>query len=457
MFIYKIALLTVVSEENDVENQLKTLIDYLGYTNSPNIRFSPENKIEDEILNSILSAVKDKKKFFIEVVKSFDLQNLNAVLVYLYRQLIKNEIPVKLLRDLDYTTMGTDSRKGHSYIYMITEKYLNLSDEETLKKLAVLMSGHMPGELRGIPVILALTENGLKLVEKYRSDNNSEFINIDKSGKNLSSPLVGTAFLLFSLTFLITFVGLIVDRPRVLFLSISVVTWIIFAESLMAISGFILLIAGSMKLPLGKAKLISGTIILIALLEIVSVYLQLSGFSISPIHNGLHLESPYAVGPNYYTSAGLENALLVPIIYSSLSIILAFTFYLLFYGFATEFYRRVGIFALLTAVTGEMISAGYIYINLSLHHLQAFVFGESHLLFVSFYNNISPLMPYPSMLLNTSDFLFPFGKVSIYIFYLMLVIICASNFLFFISYLGTALGIYRKKEYKENDETVTGN
>ena len=154
-----------MSEEEDAENQLKTLSDYLGDIDQGSIKFSPDNKMEDEILNGILSAIKDHKKFFIQVVKSFDLQNLNAVIVYLYRELIKKGIQVRLLRDLNYTTMGADCGKG--CVYLITERYLDVSDEETMKKLASLMSGHMPVELSGIPIILGLTENSLKLVDKY--------------------------------------------------------------------------------------------------------------------------------------------------------------------------------------------------------------------------------------------------------------------------------------------------
>ena len=86
-----------MSEEEDAENQLKTLSDYLGDIDQGSIKFSPDNKMEDEILNGILSAIKDHKKFFIQVVKSFDLQNLNAVLVYLYREMIKKGIQVRLV------------------------------------------------------------------------------------------------------------------------------------------------------------------------------------------------------------------------------------------------------------------------------------------------------------------------------------------------------------------------
>ncbi len=441
-----------MGKEEDAENQLKTLSDYLGYIDQGSIRFSQDNKMEDEILNGILSAIKDHKKFFIQVVKSFDLQNLNAVLVYLYRELIKKGIQVRLLRDLNYTTMGVDCGKG--CVYLITERYLDVSEEETMKKLASLMSGHMPVELSGIPIILGLTENSLKLVDKYRSDNNPEYIYSDNHNKEITSPLIGVGFILLSLTFFITFVGLIIDRPRVLLLSFSVVSWVIFSASLIGVSGFIMLIAGSMKLPPKKATLIAEIILLIALLEIASIYVQLSGFSISPSPDGLHLATSFQVGS--LGPAKLENAANVSIIYSLLSIFLAFTFYLLFYRFSGNFYRRIGLFALVTAVIGEMVSVISIYRGLDGFGLQSFIVHESGLLFLSFYNNISPLMPYPSILLNTSDFLFPFGGYSVDIFYLMLVTICASNFLFFISYLRAGLSIYGKKKQKTEPDPVSG-
>ena len=326
----------------------------------------------------------------------------------------------------------------------MAERYLDVSDEETMKKLASLMSGHMPVELSGIPIILGLTENSLKLVDKYRSDNNPEFIYSDKHNKDITSPLIGIGFILLSLTFFITFVGLIIDRPRVLFLSFSVVSWVIFSASLIGVSGFIMLIAGSMKLPPKKATLIAEIILLIALLEIASIYVPLSGFSILPSPDGLHLATSLQIGS--LTPAKLENAASVSIIYSFFSIFLAFTFYLLFYRFSGNFYRRIGLFALVAAVIGEVVSIISIYRGLDGFGLQSFIVHESGLLFLSFYNNISPLMPYPSILLNTSDFLFPFGEYSVDIFYLMLVTICASNFLFFISYLGAGLSIYGKKE-----------
>ena len=103
-----------------------------------------------------------------------------------------------------------------------------------------------------------------------------------------------------------------------------------------------------------------------------------------------------------------------------------------------------------------MVSVISIYRGLDGLGLQSFIVHESGLLFLSFYNNISPLMPYPSILLNTSDFLFPFGGYSVDIFYLMLVTICASNFLFFISYLSAGLSIYGKKKHKTDPDPVSG-
>ena len=443
-----------MSKENDAEDQLKALIDYLGNIDLASIKLSPENKLEDDIFNSVLSAIKDQRKFFIEVVKSFDMENLNAVLVYLYRQLIKIGVQVILLRDLNDITIKRDRKKN--YVYMITERYLNISDEGTMKKVAALMSGHIPAEVSGIPIILALTENSLRLVDRYRSDYRPEFIFSNKGDENSTSPYTGIGFILLSLTFFMTLIGLIVDRPRVLFLSFSAVSWIIFSASLIAISGFVILIASSLKLPSGKAKIIAEIMVLIAILEIISIYLQVSGFSILPAPDGLHLAAPF---PSTYSflSSRIGNYVAVPVIYSFLSIALAFAFYFLFYRFSTELYRKIGIFALITAIVGEIISIISTYHGFAGYGLQYFVVHESDLLFLSFYNNVSPLMPYPSILLNITDFQFSFGKYSYDIFYLMLVSVCVSNFLFFISFLSAGLNNYGKSKQNANQYPVSGN
>lgn len=431
-----------MDEEKDAANQLKMLIDYLGNIDQASINLSPDNKLGDDILKSILSAIKDHTKFFIQVVKSFDLQNLNVVLVYLCREMIKSGFQVGLLRDLDYTEIRTGTSKYN--VYLITEKYLDISDSETMKKLASLIGGHMPQELKGIPLIIGLTENSLKLVDKYRSEMNPEFIYNTHSIKNERSTFLGAGLILLSLTFFITFVGLIIDRPGIIFLSFPVVSWIIFFASLIGVFGFIFTITGSMNLPRKKAILIAEMILIIASLEIISIYLQVSGFSISSPPDGLHLAESFTIS-QLFESANLRNAGSIPIIYSFLSIILAFTFYFLFSRFSTKFFKRVGLIALLTALIGESVSMITTYHGLyNSFGGRLFIVNESNALFISFYNNISPLMPYTSILLNTSNFIFSYGKNSVYVFYFLLFTIGASNLFFFVSYLGTGLKYFRK-------------
>ena len=146
-----------------------------------------------------------------------------------------------------------------------------------------------------------------------------------------------------------------------------------------------------------------------------------------------------------FESANLRNAGSIPIIYSFLSIILAFTFYFLFSRFSTKFFKRVGLIALLTALIGESVSMITTYHGLyNFFGGRLFIVNESNALFISFYNNISPLMPYTSILLNTSNFIFSYGKNSVYVFYFLLFTIGASNLFFFVSYLGTGLKYFRK-------------
>ena len=75
-----------MGEEEDAENQLKTLIDYLGYIDHGNIRFSQDNKMEDEILNGILSAINEHKKFFIQVNKTFSAISTHCRIVEITKQ-----------------------------------------------------------------------------------------------------------------------------------------------------------------------------------------------------------------------------------------------------------------------------------------------------------------------------------------------------------------------------------
>ena len=146
-----------------------------------------------------------------------------------------------------------------------------------------------------------------------------------------------------------------------------------------------------------------------------------------------------------FESANLRNAGSIPIIYSFLSIILTFAFYFLFSRFSTKFFKRVGLIALLTALIGESVSMITTYHGLyNSFGGRLFIVNESNALFISFYNNISPLMPYTSILLNTSNFIFSYGKNSVYVFYFLLFTIGASNFFFFVSYLGTGLKYFRK-------------
>ena len=199
-----------------------------------------------------------------------------------------------------------------------------------------------------------------------------------------------------------------------------------------------------MNLPRKKAILIAEMILIIASLEIISIYLQVSGFSISSPPDGLHLAESFTIS-QLFESANLRNAGSIPIIYSFLSIILAFAFYFLFSRFSTKFFKRIGLIALLTALIGESVSIITTYHGLyNFFGGRLFIVNESNALFISFYNNISPLMPYTSILLNSSNFIFSYGKNSVYIFYFLLFTIGASNLSFFVSYLGTGLKYFRK-------------
>ena len=63
-----------MGDESEVNDQMRELIEYLGDSSHSNATFSSENKEEDNILNSITEAFRDNRKFFVEIVKSFDLE-----------------------------------------------------------------------------------------------------------------------------------------------------------------------------------------------------------------------------------------------------------------------------------------------------------------------------------------------------------------------------------------------
>ena len=229
-----------MGDESEVNDQMRELIEYLGDSSHSNATFSSENKEEDNILNSITEAFRDNRKFFVEIVKSFDLENLNSVFIYIYRQLTKNGIKIKLLRTLDFGNIETES-KG-KFLYLITEKYLDISNKETLNKLISLISGHLPDKLIGIPVLLGLTENTLRYLDKYRAENVQTTDSTNEGYQITHSLLIGLGFILFSTTFFITLIGIVIDRPNITIISLSFVYGIVFAASLIGISGFILLI-----------------------------------------------------------------------------------------------------------------------------------------------------------------------------------------------------------------------
>ena len=276
-----------MGNESEVNDQMRKLIEYLGDSPNSNATFSSENKEEDNILNSITEAFRDNRKFFVEIVKSFDLENLNSVFIYIYRQLTKNGIKIKLLKTLNFGNIEAES-KG-KFLYLITEKYLDISNKETLNKLISLISGHLPDKLIGIPVFLGLTDNTLRYLDKYRAENVQTTDSKNECYQITHSLLTGFGFILFSTTFFITLIGIVIDRPNITIISLSFVYGIVFVASLIGISGFILLILGSWNFQKTKVRAIEKVILVIAACEAASILLQLSIFSITPQLNGLHL------------------------------------------------------------------------------------------------------------------------------------------------------------------------
>ena len=424
-----------MGDESEADDQLRKLVEYLGGPPHSQTIFSQENKQEDDILNSILAAFRDHRKFYVEIVKSFDLENLNSVFIYIYRQLEKNGVKIKLLKSLDF--IDTERENDSKYIYLITEKYLDLSNRETFSKLISLIGGHLPGNLMGIPILLGITENTLRYLDKFRAENanTSELNRMDDPLTH--SRFIGVGLTLFSFTFFITLIGIVIDRPGILPLSLSAASWIIFSTSFLGISGFTLVIFGSMNVPSSRVKLIGKIILVIALCEATSIVLQLK-FSLLFPSDGLHLVL-ITPGNSLSSITNLKVAGVIPIIYSVISIILAIAFYFLVRRFSTGIFNKVTSIALYAAIIAELLSILIIIRGDAGYNLEYFVVYQAKYLYLSFYNNVSPVMPYPAINLNTADFFFTFGNYSTGFFYSVLAIGATSNFLFFISFLNAGI------------------
>ena len=430
-----------MGDKSEADDQFQKLVEYLGGPPHSQTIFSPENKQEDDILNSILAAFRDHKKFYVEIVKSFDIENLNSVFIYIYRQLEKNGVKIKLLKSLNF--MDTERENDSKYIYLITEKYLDISDSETLTKIISLISGHLPSNLVGIPILLGITENTLRYLDKYRAENVNTSVLNRMDDPLTHSRFIGVGLALFSFTFFITLFGIIIDRPGILPLSLSEVSWIVFSTSFLGITGFTLVIFGSMDIPSSKVKLIGKIILVIALCEAASILLQLSKFSLLFPSNGLHLVL-ITPGNSLSSITNLNAAGVIPIIYSVISVILAIAFYFLAQHFSKGIFKKVTSIALYTAIIAELLSILIIIRGDAGYNLEYFVVYQAKYFYLSFYNNVSPVMPYPTINLNTADFFFTFGNYSTGFFYFILATGAASNLLFFISFLSAGILTFGK-------------
>lgn len=420
------------SEKNE---NLKELMEYLGITPDSKAAYSSHYKEEEDILNSIMTAFRDKRKFFVEIVKSFDIENLNSVFIYIYNQLEKNGVKIELLKNLDL--INAEKESDGKYLYLITEKYLDLSNKDTLHRVVSLIGGHLPRNLMGIPILIGLTENTLRFLDRYRAESaDLSELYIDRDLKRISSQarLTGTGLILLSTTFLITLIGMVIDRPRIFPFNLSTATGIVFAASFLGIFGFVAIILGSINIPYSKVKVIGEILLLIAICEVTSIFLQLSNFSLWSSTNGLHLA--LSLPRNILlSSVNLDAGELIAVIYTMISIVLAVLFYFLVHSFSSNGFKKITKVALLSGVIAEIISLVVIFKGSYGLTMDYFIAVQAKYLYLSFYNNVSPVMPYPGISLDTADFLFTFSKYSIYFFYSLLVLGGMSNLLFFVSFL----------------------
>ena len=79
----------------------------------------------------------------------------------------------------------------------------------------------------------------------------------------------------------------------------------------------------------------------------------------------------------------------------------------------------------------------------------------AHYLYISFYNNVTPILPYPSVMLNTADYIFYLGKYSKIAFYSEVGLASASNLFFFVSYLLVGLNLIGRHKDEVSEYNVT--
>ena len=131
---------------------------------------------------------------------------------------------------------------------------------------------------------------------------------------------------------------------------------------------------------------------------------------------------------------------------------LATACYLLIYSFADRFFKILGLIALIFAIAAEVITFVGVLRIPSLNSFQAII-SYSHFLYISFYNNVTPILPYPSVMLNATVFIPVFQNYTDLLLYLELGLAAISNFLFSFTYIATGVMKARQLSFDQGDDS----
>ena len=391
---------------------------------------------ENEIIEGIFSALKNRKKYYVQIVKSFDISELNSALLYIYAKLRSKGIEIQPLENPAF--IGIHISRGENVVYLISENHLNTSDLATMHILLDLVSGKVPKEAEGTPILLGLTDETLRKVREVIgsgiSDDSSE-LSRRQQGRN---AMLGVGLILLSLTFLVTAIGTIIDRPHVSFLSDFTASWIIFSLSIIGLMGFVLVLFGSKTWKTGRTRLVAIAFLMISSIELLSAFIQLSSLSIIK-GGGFVMITPPS------TLLVEQNARIIPVLYAFLAAFLSIACYTLIYSLSGSTMKVVALVAVACSIIVEALTViNFLRIPLFEKPLLASYYSNS--MFISFYNNISPILPYPGVILNITDLFSFFGQYSSLIFYMILGIGFIANFLFFITFAVTGFHRVKSKE-----------
>lgn len=432
-----------MGNESGGDEKAERFRDYLGPP-EPTTSGSYKKSQENDIIESIYSAIKSGRKYYVQIVKSFNLLGLNSALFYIYTNLSEKGVDIKPLEKLDFAQTGIESK--NNLVYLLSDKYLDTSDPATMRVLSNLIGGNVPKELAWTPILLGLTDETLRKVRKFQKKRTLENHSTPSHRQQANNGVLGAGLILLSITFLVTGIGIIFYRPALDFLSLFTISWIIFSLSIIGILGFVLVLFGHLQTRSTKKWTIGLAFLIIATTEVASILIQTSSLSMDK-SLGLQLVIPFGFIFHRF------NAYILPEIYTVLALLLATACYLLIYSFADRFFKILGLIALIFAIAAEVITFVGVLRIPSLISFQVLI-SYSHFLYISFYNNVTPILPYPSVMLNATVFIPVFQNYTDLLLYLELGLAAISNFLFSFTYIATGLMKSKQRNFDEGDHST---